>query len=373
MSSDLVPLELPAPRWSLRRIALWTGFVAAFAAMFITYHYLGELSDGRHVSFLEPLIKEGGGVIGAGLMLFPISWLVHRWPLEREIVRRLPIYVVVFVALSLMHTSWNWGTRVVLYPLVGLGSYDYGKMPLRYLMEAPLDVIVVSMMVAALHLGRRLQRARLSELRAARLESSLASAQLANLRLQLQPHFLFNALNTISSTMYTDPRSADEILERLAALIRAALHTASVDELPLASELELLRHYVAVMRARFGERLDVQIHIEPGLGSVNVPSLLLQPLVENAIRHGGLEHTGSCCIVVDGHHRSGMLELVVRDDGPGADNAGTFAGDSEHGLGLSATAERLRLLYGEQHELLVNSPVEGGFEVIIRLPLRRSE
>ena len=372
MVPTLPPIELPAPRWTLRRLAVWSGFVVAFAAMLTAYRYLGELSEGYQVSLLEPLINEGGGVIGAGLMLFPIAWLVHRWPLERAIARRLPIYVGALVVLSVAHTSWNWGTRAVLYPLAGLGSYDYGKMPLRYMMEAPVDVIVVSMMVAALHLGRRLQRARLGELRAARLESSLASAQLANLRLQLQPHFLFNALNTISSTMYTDPRSADEILERLAALIRAALRTASVDEVSLAEEIELLEHYIAVMRARFGDRLTVSIDVDPHVHDAMVPSLLLQPLVENAIRHGGLEQTGSCDLQVHGSEHAGTLELVVRDDGGGhARSAAVQKHETPHGIGLTATSDRLRILYGSEHDLVINRLPEGGFEVTIRLPLKR--
>src|SRR5579864_8399861 len=143
-----------------------------------------------------------------------------------------------------------WGLRSALFPLAGLGPYDYGVMPLRYLMELPMQLIAFTVLVGGLHAVAALEAARARELQAARVEGSLARAQLRSLRLQLQPHFLFNALHTISAAMYEDPAAADEMLEQLAELLRASLRTAQADEVPLAEELALLDRYLALQRAR---------------------------------------------------------------------------------------------------------------------------
>jgi two-component system, LytTR family, sensor kinase len=240
-------------------------------------------------------------------------------------------------------------------------------MPMRYWMELPLQVIWFTGLVAGLHAWSSLQAARERELRAAQLEGSLARAQLRNLRLQLQPHFLFNALNTISATMYDDPRAADEMLAQLAELLRASLRTAQTDEVPLSEELAVLDCYLAILRARFGDRLAVTLEIEPGTAGALVPSMILQPLVENAVRHGNAERQGRGAVAVRARREGGRLILEVEDDGGGEGTAhpGT-------GVGLSATAERLCLLYGDAQTFSAGNG-GGGFRVRATLPLRHAE
>jgi two-component system LytT family sensor kinase len=251
-------------------------------------------------------------------------------------------------------------------------------------MELPMQVIWISILVAAIHGFAALDAARARELRAARLESSLARSQLRNLRLQLQPHFLFNALHTVSAAMYDDPAAADEMLDQLAELLRASLRTAQSDEVPLGEELALLDRYLAIQRARFGDRLTVSIQVEPGAGSLLVPSLLLQPLVENAIRHGNAERAGRGAIAVRAHREDGRLVLEVEDDGPGAVTvpaAGAAAGPvppgkrtaaAATGIGLAATAERLQLLYGDAQTFSAGAGPAGGFLVRAALPARHA-
>jgi sensor histidine kinase YesM len=234
-----------------------------------------------------------------------------------------------------------------------------------------LQVVWIGVLVAALHVHAALEEARARDLRAARVEGSLARAQLRNLRLQLQPHFLFNALHTISAVMYEDPAAADEMLDQLAELLRASLRTAQADEVPLGEELALLERYLAIQRARFGERLAVALELEPGTDSLLVPSLFLQPLVENAIRHGNAERAGRGAIAVRARRDDGRLVLEVEDDGPGpapAVAAGSRPGPA--GLGLAATAERLQLLYGDAQSFSAGPGAGGGFLVRARLPLR---
>lgn len=355
-------------------ITLWLGLVATVGLLLFAYRHLAVLAEGDSQPLLEPLIDELTGALVAGLAFFPARYLVRRLPLTPATwPRRLPAYLLALAALGAASTTAMWGLRSVFYPLAGLGPYDYGVIPLRYLMELPMQAVWFTVLISGLHAYTALERAREREVRAAQVEGSLALAQLRNLRLQLQPHFLFNALNTISSTMYDDPRAADEMLDQLAELLRASLRTAQSDEVPLREELALLDSYLALMHARFGERLKVTREIDehdPELAAALVPSLLLQPLVENAIRHGNAERAGQGAIAVRARRQDDRLVIEVEDDGPGDQRA---AHRKPPGLGLAATAERLQLLYGKGQTFTAGNGPEGGFLVRASLPLRRAE
>jgi LytS/YehU family sensor histidine kinase len=214
-------------------------------------------------------------------------------------------------------------------------------------MELPVQIVGFCITVAVVHGVWKLAEAREREL-------ALAKAQLQNLRAQLQPHFLFNALNTISSVMYDDPAAADEMLERLSELLRMSLRTAQSDEVPLASELETLDCYLAIMKARFGEKLNVRIDVDPAVRGATVPSMVLQPLVENAIRHG----EGN--VNVTAAARNGDLVIEVVND------VGRALSPSGNGVGLTATAERMRLLYGDGR--FEAGPRGDAFAVRMRIP-----
>ncbi|HEV2856681.1 MAG TPA: histidine kinase [Thermoanaerobaculia bacterium] len=348
----------------MRAFSLWLGAVLLFGLLLFTYHYLEVLASRETESPLEPLINELTGAFAGGLIFFPTRRLVRRLPLTRDAwPRRLPVYLLALLAAAAASTTMMWGLRTLLYPLAGLGTFDYGVMPLRYFMELPMQAIGFTVVVGAVHAYDALEAARRRELRAAQLEGSLARAQLRNLRLQLQPHFLFNALNTISATMYDDPAAADEMLGALSELLRSSLHTAQSDEVPLEEELAVLDRYLAIMRARFGERLAVSMKIDPATSGALVPSLLLQPLVENAIRHGNAEREGRGSIEVRARREDGRLVLEVQDDGNGnGDGKGS-------GLGLAATAERLQILYGSEQSFSAGQ-IDGGFLARATLPLR---
>jgi LytS/YehU family sensor histidine kinase len=255
----------------------------------------------------------------------------------------------------------------VLFPVVGLGHYHYGIMPLRYAMEFPADIAIFTLMVLFLHGARHLRRSRERELRAARLESGLAQAELRSLHLQIQPHFLFNALNTISSTLYEDPARADEMIDRLGELLRASLRTARSDEVSLREELQVLDAYLSLLAARFEDRLTVERDIADDVVSARVPPFLLQPLVENAVRHGGVESRGRGTIRLTARREGDEVVLTVLDDGPGL-TPGVQETVGSEGIGLSATAERLQLLYGDEQRFTAATRPEGGFCVEIRLP-----
>jgi sensor histidine kinase YesM len=227
----------------------------------------------------------------------------------------------------------------------------------------PLQMLIYALIVAVVTAMEHGRRARERDVAAARLEAELVRTQVHALQAQIQPHFLFNALNTISSTMYQDLEAADAMLARLADLLRYALRTAEVQEVPLAVELDALGHYLSLLDARFGDDFVCTREIAPGAEAALVPSLILQPMVENAVRHGGLAHRGDGRVVVRAGRVGDMLRLEVEDDGPGMSGEWKVG----NGVGLAATAERLRLLYGDNQRFEAGR-IADGFRVKLELP-----
>jgi len=196
----------------------------------------------------------------------------------------------------------------------------------------------------------------------------LAQAQLNALRMQLHPHFLFNTLNSISVLMSEDVATARRMLSRLSDLLRTSLDNDGRHEVSLREELEFLKAYLEIEETRFQDRLTVRMQIEPDLLDARVPNLILQPLVENAIRHGIATRAQSGVIEINAARDNGMMRLTVRDDGPGL---GTNSPSSLiSGIGLSNTRERLKQLYGANHRFEMMNASGGGLEVVIAIPFR---
>jgi signal transduction histidine kinase len=202
--------------------------------------------------------------------------------------------------------------------------------------------------------------------RAAHLESLLTEARLSALRAQLNPHFLFNALNTVSAYVETDPRLARAMLGNLGDLLRFSLDSEDQREVSLAREMEALDHYLAIQCARFGERLRVHVDIPPQLLDARVPGLVLQPLVENAITHGLCDLPGVGEIRVSARESGNELTLTVRDNGIGLPAGWSLVDDA--GIGLSNTRSRLTAMYGAGQHFSVEPANEAGVVVEIRIP-----
>jgi two-component sensor histidine kinase len=206
------------------------------------------------------------------------------------------------------------------------------------------------------------------------LKTRLERSELHALKLQLQPHFLFNTLNAITALVHTNADRAERMISGLSELLRASLRSAGEQEVRLARELDVLQHYVEIQQVRFQDRLAVQIDAPPEALRAFVPNLILQPLVENAIKHGLAPRATAGRVVVSAARSNGRLRLVVRDDGTGAGaaSADRRSEDSGEGVGLANTRARLRSLYGEDHQFSAEPlpPPRSGFEVIIDLPYR---
>jgi len=218
---------------------------------------------------------------------------------------------------------------------------------------------------AYLHLR---EEVRLRQVRQAQLEARLASAQLEMLRMQLQPHFLFNTLQAAITLVQEDPRAAEDMLLRLSQLLRITLDEMGNHQIPLSREFDLLDLYIGIQRVRFSERLTVEIHAAPNTLDSLVPTLLLQPLVENAIRHGIGKHKGDDTIEINARLANGGLELEVWNRNSVVDD--TTERLLLRGVGLRNTKARLEQLYGPTSTLILRSLGNRGAVVLIFIPAR---
>ena len=231
------------------------------------------------------------------------------------------------------------------------------------------SLLIYGIVVGTWHAHTTQQLFLRSELRVERLERSFSEARLQALRMQLDPHFLFNALNTISAQAARDPRLARAMIEHLADLLRSSLGTRTRQEIPLERELALLEHYLAIQRIRFGERLRLVSLLEPGVDRAAVPNLLLQPLVENAIRHGLAPRARGGWVAIEVARRDRSLTIEITDDGVGLPS--DWPGQGGEGLGLALTVERLQALYPDGGgRLSIDRRDGGGTRVLVTVPLR---
>jgi signal transduction histidine kinase len=209
------------------------------------------------------------------------------------------------------------------------------------------------------------RRYRDSELTASRLEAQLARAHLETLRMQLHPHFLFNTLNAISVLIDRDPEDARKTLGRLSDLLRLTLEYDGVQEVPLEREIDFLDRYLAIEKTRFGDRLTVRVEVDPEVMHAPVPAMILQPLVENAIRHGINRQRGPGVVEICASRTNGTLCLRVRDNGAGMQDL-----PDRKGVGLTNTRERLQRMYGTRFLLDVRNNEGPGVTAIVEIPFR---
>lgn len=300
-----------------------------------------------------PFVWEMTGAY-TGLLLLPlVAWFIRRYP------RRYLLHVPVFLAFAVTHTLLMWGSRLAIYRLLGWGHYDYGDMRYRFFMEGQKQLVVYVLLYCLL---RFLAYARANRER----ERELTEAKLAALKMQLQPHFLFNALNMISAHVHDDPEVAAAMLQHLSNFLRATLKASNAQEVSLREEIEFVESYLAIMKARFEERLHVDVNLGADVRDTLVPHLLLQPLVENCITHSLRDHARRAEISIAAQRAGDRLRVVIEDNGPGI-NGGAPPGE---GIGLSNTMARLQHLYGERQTLTLQNREEGGLRLTIDLPWR---
>jgi LytS/YehU family sensor histidine kinase len=246
-------------------------------------------------------------------------------------------------------------------PAVALFSAEWIRQTVR---AAGVNLPVYAGFVLAWHAGTFYREARDREMTAVELESLLHQAQLEALRSQLNPHFLFNALHSIAELVHTDPKLAEQLILRLGELLRQILQSSTCQEVTLAEELEFIRGYVEIEQMRLGERLRVSWDIDAGALEARVPSLILQPLVENAVQHGIAAAAGPGMLVIAARRDAQFLQLEIRDNGPGLAQTSI---DRRQGIGLANTRARLQRLYGDRHGFELQAA--DGLTVRVRIPV----
>jgi signal transduction histidine kinase len=352
-------------QWLL--LLIWT----VVSLMSLAPGYLHYAAAGEAV----PWSRLASEVLGWWLwvLLFPaILWLARRFPVERRRWRRsLPVHLVAGSALAVLYAFL---VVVKNQAILSLGTGD----PSPHLLAQAWGyvfggfhfyLLVYGMIVTLAHAFEYHRRYRERELQASQLAARLSQTELQILKMQLDPHFLFNALNAVSTLVHREPEAAERMIGLLGDFLRLSLRYASRSEVRLDQELELLDLYLAIERVRFGDRLRVEVAVEPRARAARVPTLLLQPLVENAIRHGRRERAAALHVEIAARAPApGWLELEVRDDGPGLPPTGV-----REGVGLANTRARLEQLYGAAHRFELASAPGGGARALVRIPFHGDE
>ena len=271
--------------------------------------------------------------------------------------RSVPLLFAAGFVFALVHV-W---AMVHLLPMIG---YRSGPKVARavFLNRFHVDLLTCWILFGIGHGVEYYRRYRVRELRASQLEAKLALAQLQVLQMQLQPHFLFNTLHAISALMYRDVERADRMISRLSDFLRLTLNSIGMQEVTLKSEMEFLDKYLEIEQERFGDRLEVRRAIEPEALDLLVPNLVLQPLVENAVRHGIAPQAAGGRIEIGAWRRGPVLAIEVTDDGTGC------PGEIREGGGISMTRARLERLYGDEFRLDIGNAADRGFRVSITIP-----
>jgi anti-sigma regulatory factor (Ser/Thr protein kinase) len=346
-----------------------------------SYNSIALKSTEYHYRFL-PLLRNVFISFSYVALLAPfIVQFARKYPIakgtwKKNLVRHM-IAAVIFTA---GHTAWMILLEIPQTPkdVMPLTLKYWSSLTLWALNQDAFDTY--GTLVALAHVWMYYERVRDREIRASQLEGQLATTQLAMLKLQLQPHFLFNTLNAISALMHKNVYSAQEMLSRLSDLLRVSLDNVAVQEVPLKSEIEFIRNYLHIEQVRFQDRLSVTMDIDPETLDAMVPNMVLQPLVENSIRHGIARSSGPGTIDIESTRLNGLIRIAVRDNGPGlptpmnghthGNGNGSGIGRTKGGLGLANTRARLQQLYGDRHRLDISNAPGGGVQVTLDIPER---
>jgi two-component system LytT family sensor kinase len=340
--------------WGLALIGVWS-IVALLNSL---QWYMGGLAAGRGPTWPQLL---GYAVASNSIWVFLTPLVVafaHRTPFRpRDGLRFSVVHLMAGVGFALLQTALYIGLMWLL------GAQALGRMLVQKLSGNFQINLLIYAIIVALVVGARAYRAlRDREVAGARMEARLAEAESAALRAQLQPHFLFNTLNAISALVEDEPRRARRLIAKLGDLLRLSIEEHRAPQSALGDELDFTEAYLAIEQARLGSRLRVVRDVEPDALTCLVPTLLLQPLVENAIRHGIAPLVEGGTVTIAAKVADGRLHVTVADDGKGAT-------DIVERVGLGNARRRLRQLYGDRHSLEVVTAPRAGFRVLLVTPL----
>ncbi len=340
---------------------LWSLIGLAFAGQF----YLSSSLLGRSITWGQAISSSLADWYVWALLSIPIAWLARRYPPEPHLPwRTAGIHLGAALGFALAY--------VTLRALVGLAQSAWTDeeatfaeifRPL-FVKTFPFCLLIYGVIVAVSHALDYYRKYHERTVQALELEKHLTEARLQSLLRQLKPHFLFNTLNGIASLMYSDLPAAERMLVRLSELLRQTMAQTGAPLTPLRAEIAFLERYLDIERIRFRDRLSVEFDIDPATLDAQVPSLILQPLVENAIRHGIEPQVRAGRITLHSARRGEDLELVVSDNGCGMPKEGF----KREGIGLGNSRARLAELYGDRQRFELSNEPQGGLCVRLTIP-----
>ena len=357
-------------------VTAWGGLVTLFAAQLVLVGAM-EWSEALGVSIPAWLAWVG---------LLPLTaWLAFRFSLERgRLAVSLPVHLAacLLAVLLCQFGMWQLVKRNPNFPQrpgppelresarghgPPFGRPPAGRGSVRAVaFRIPFDALIYWVTVSVCHSVVWSRRSQQRERRALELEARLSQARLQTLRMQIHPHFLFNTLNAISTLVHTNPHAADNMIGSLSELLRLSLGRSEEQEVPLEQELDFLQRYLEIEQVRFGDRLRVVPDIAADTRAAFVPTLILQPIVENAIRHGIEKQLAPGTITLRSRREGARLILSVEDTGPGLNPAAQNAGG--HGIGLANTRARLEQLYGAGQQFSLRGGERGGCVARLEMP-----
>ena len=355
-------------RWWLR----WPFFVLIWTLLGLSFAlstYLGALQDNVQISFKRALSGYLADFYLWGMLSPLIFMLARRFELRDHFPRNLLIHIATSIVLSAFVLSaasplvWYFGyVNTTRNPSLWILWRNNAFSP--YYFHQGLTIYWTTLVVAyAIYYYRGL---RAGEAKTAKLSAQLAQAQLQALKMQIHPHFLFNTLNSISALLHKDVESADRMIARLGDFLRLTLKRSNAETVDFEQELEFLKCYLDIEHIRFQDRLTVEMDIEPQTLTIPVPNLILQPIVENAVRHGVSKQTDPGRITIRAHQQNNRLIMQVEDNGPGLK---TNSNGSASGIGLSNTRARLEQFYGDDFRFQIANSDGRGVTVTVDIPV----
>jgi LytS/YehU family sensor histidine kinase len=300
-----------------------------------------------------------------------IFWLGRRFPLEqRRWLRNGLIHLLASAVVAVLDITITVALSQILRRQITKPTISFPILQYYCLVKFHACVFYYWVILGVGHAIQNYRKFRDRELQASKLKAQLVQAQLDVLKMQLHPHFLFNTLHAISALVHQDVELADRMIARLGDLLRSTLENRNMHEVSVREELEYIQPYLEIEQARIGSRLQVRMEVEPGIMDAWVPNMILQPLVENAIRHGVAPRPETGCVAIRVRRDAKTLRLEVQDDGPGLPDE--QASPFKEGLGLANTRARLLQLYGEGHRFELANGGGRGLVVRIELPYRET-
>lgn len=292
--------------------------------------------------------------------------LCDKFPIDRQhFIHRIWIHFVCapvfsFIQLTILTYGWQW-LAPVQYKAISYSAMFVTMFSRKF----HIGVLIYGAICGVIYAFQAYGKFRDETLKRSQLTEELTRAQLDLLKMQIDPHFLFNTLNTITAMIRTDPRAAELMITRLGDLLRLTLEKDGKLEVRLSEEMEFIDRYLEIEQTRFYDRLTIEKSLDKQLMNALIPNMILQPIVENAVHHGITQRIGAGIIRISAEHKNNQLRIAISDDGKG------FPTESvKNGIGIANTRARLERMYGDKHHFEIRHPESGGAEVLISIPYK---